>query len=83
MRKHQTLVILADGLPVHPRSVTIDGKEYAVVTSADGHLAAKCDVLQELVDTVALGNTDADELQNQALLAIYNARIANMGGYHD
>lgn len=81
MSKFQTLVILADGLEVHPREVIIDGKTYAVETSASGHLAAKCEILEELVDTAAHGNTDADELQNQAILATHNAKEAKEGGY--
>jgi hypothetical protein len=81
MTTFQTLVILTDGLQVHPREVTINGKTYEVVTSADGHIPAQCDVLQELVDMVAHGNTDHEELQNQAILATQLAKEAKVGGY--
>jgi hypothetical protein len=83
MSKYQTLVILAPGLKAHPREVVIDGVIYEVVTSAEGHLAAQCDVLQEAVDATSHGNIDAEELQNQAILAVHAAREAKVGGYRD
>ena len=81
MIRYQTLVIAHDGLKVHPQKVIIEGQEFKVVTSADGHIPAQCDVLHEMVNVVAAGTVDAEELQNQAILAIHAARDAKVGGY--
>ena len=55
MSKYQTLVILADGLALHPRTVTIEGKEYQVSASAEGHSIAEMEPYESLVSDLANG----------------------------
>jgi hypothetical protein len=69
MSKYQTLVILADGLALHPRKVTIEGKEYTVTASAEGHGIAEMEPYEALATELRLGQHEALDADDLATLA--------------
>jgi len=56
-----TLVVR--GLGVHPRRVIIDGTEYEVVCSSDGHIPAQVDELDQFVNCACAGDLDSMDAQ--------------------
>jgi hypothetical protein len=87
MSKYHTLVIKGD-LANHPRFVQIDGVDYEVTTSAEGHLAAKCEILEQFTKAQAeteLWKPTASEetFMSEAEEAVKQAQEAKEGGYRD
>jgi hypothetical protein len=47
--------IVVRGLGRHPRSIVVDGSEYKVVCSSDGHIPAQVQELEQFVDCARAG----------------------------
>lgn len=61
--------IVVSGLGRHPRRVVIDGAEYEVSCSADGHIPAQVEELEQFVDCARSGELSdmrADEVVTHA-----------------
>ena len=67
MSEFTTLVV--KGLNRHPRKVLIDGTEYEVACSSDGHIPAQTSELEHFVDCARGGDLDdmnAAEIRSHA-----------------
>lgn len=56
MSEYTTIVV--KGLESHPRKIVIDGVWYQVLCSADGHIPAQADELEQFVDCVRGGDLE-------------------------
>lgn len=84
--KYHTLVIKGD-LKEHPRHIAIDGVEYEVTSSANGHTLAEMDPYETLVKEISSGTHDhltiEEDLAHLADIACDKVIIQREGGYDE
>lgn len=84
--KYHTLVIKGD-LKEHPRHISIDGVEYEVSCSADGHTPAEMEPYETLVKEISTGTHDhltiEEDLAHLAVIACEKAFVQQENGYDE